>query len=254
MNKIFLILVILLCVIGAMIYRKYHVITYDAKNEYKMQVRSSIGCSYIIWFNITTWTNGKKILFKKTDASNKDEFIVFIGDLINDLFIYSRGNKQMGNHEPYMISYNNCSGTNNLGNLQPGVTTFADCKTSCLRNTACVGFTLTDKSEDTNKCYISENIDDIFKSSNCLFSELKLIKINDIPLKTSVKLAITLNNNNMIVYINDKIIKTFFLETIIDSGTITVTPDKLGFEGFTYFKYFDECLNHEKIKKYSIKL
>ena len=253
MNKLLIILIILICVIGVMIYKKYHVITYDAQEEYKITVSSSRGCSYIIWFNITTWTNGKKILFKKTDASNKDEFIVFIGDLTNDLFIYSRENK-----DNPMIPYNNCSGTNTLGNLTDA-TTFADCKNSCIGNTACVGFTLTDKmanSDETliNKCYISENTEDIFKSSNCLFSELKLIKINHIPLKTVVKLAITMENNNMNVYVNDKIIKSFFLETSITSGTITVTPDKFGFDGFTYFKYFDECLNHEKIKKYSIKL
>lgn len=234
-----------------MIYKKYHVIPYDAHEEYKITVSSSRGCSYIIWFNITTWTNGKKILFKKTDHSNKDDFIVFIGDLTNDLFIYSRENNSM-------IPYNNCSGTNNLGNLT-SATTFADCKTLCIGNTACVGFTLTkiansDTEQSTNKCYISENTEDIFKSSNCLFSELKLIKISNIPLKTVVKLAITLDNNNMNVYINDKIIKSFFLKTSITSGTITVTPDKLGFDGYTYFKYFDECLNHEKIKKYSIKL
>lgn len=248
MNKIILICVIgVIGVIGVMIYRKYHVITYDAQEEYKITVSSSRGCSYIIWFNITTWTNGKKILFKKTDDSNKDEFIVFIGDLTNDLFIYSRENNNP------MIPYNNCSGTNNLGNLTTA-TTFADCKTLCIGNTACVGFTLTKNSEETNQCYISENTDDIFKSSNCLFSELKLIKISNIPLKTVVKLAITLDNSNMNVYINDKITKSFFLETSITSGTITVTPDKLGFDGFTYFKYFDECLNHEKIKKYSIKL
>jgi hypothetical protein len=157
-----------------------------------------------------------------------------------------------------MIPYNNCSGTNTLGNLTDA-TTFADCKNSCIGNTACVGFTLTDKmanSDETliNKCYISENTEDIFKSSNCLFSELKLIKINDIPLQSVVKLAITLDNNNMIVYINDKITKTFFLKTTISPGTITVTPLDFGFIGFTYFKYFNECLNHEKIKKYSIKI
>ena len=71
MNKLLIILIILICVIGVMIYKKYHVITYDAQEEYKITVSSSRGCSYIIWFNITTWTNGKKILSKK-DKSLKN--------------------------------------------------------------------------------------------------------------------------------------------------------------------------------------
>jgi len=251
MNKI---LIVLVCLFGIMIYikyRKYHVITYDANSEYKIAVNSSYGCSYIIWFNIKTWNNGKKILFKKTDVNNKEELIIFIGDLTNDIYIYSNENSQM-------IPYNNCSGTDSFGKLKDNINTFADCKTSCLDNTSCVGFTLTDvdasNTDDKNKCYISENVEDIFKSSNCLFSELKLIKINDVPLQSAVKLAITLENNNMIVYINDRIIKSFFLKTTISPGTITVTPIGYGFIGFTYFKYFAECLNHEKIKKYSIKL
>ena len=251
MNKIlFLALIILLFVIGLMIYKKNNVITYDAKNEYKVSVHSSNGCSYIIWFNITTWTNGKKILFKKTNASKKDDFIVFIGDLTNDLYIYSTENVKS------FIPYNNCSGKDNVGILQNNINTYADCKTTCIKNDACIGFTLNADPDDPDKsnCYVSENTEDIFKSSNCLFSELKLIKINDIPLQTVVKLAITLDKNNMIVYMNDKIIKSFFLETNISPGTITVTPDNFGFIGFTYFKYVDECLNHEKIKKYSVKI
>jgi len=252
MNKLFIFILCIIGFIGFIFYKKNNILTYDAKNEYNITVRSSNGCSYIMWFNITTWTNGKKILFKKTNASNKNDFIVFIGDLTNDLYIYSTGNNKK---YTYMTPYNNCSGNNVFGTLQDN-NTFADCKTTCINNDSCIGFTFTGKKDPDNpdKCYISENIDDIFKSSNCLFSELKLIKINDIPLQSVVKLAITLDNNNMIVYINDKIIKTFFLETIISPGTITVTPNDFGFIGFTYFKYVDECLNHEKIKKYSIKI
>jgi hypothetical protein len=254
MNKIIVIMIIVfIIVLCVVIYRKSTIITHEAYEEYKINVNSSAECSYIIWFNIKTWDDNKKILFKK--SSDKDEFIVFIGELRNILYIYSSGNIKNGYPDtPYMISYNNClsDSKNVFGEKQTDVTS-ASCKEKCAGSTACVGFTFA--SDPSPACYISDNTDDIFESSNCLISELKLIEIKTpIPLQRLVKLAITLTSNNMIVYIDDKLINTFLLETTISAGSVTVTPTDFGFNGYTVFKYFTECLNHEKIKKYSIKL
>lgn len=268
MNKILIFIIIVLVCVIVVVYRKYTVIAYNAEKEYKISVNSSGECSYIIWFNIKTWNDKKKILFKKT--TEKDDFIVFIGDLRNIIYIYSIANDR------YMVPYNNCltDSTNTFGtpeSIDSQPATVAECKQKCIGSTSCVGFTFNiveqPETPDTSgsdgvtgttgipTCYISNNTEDIFKSSNCLFSELKLIEIKKlIPLQIVVKLAITVSNNNMIVYIDDKLINTFLLDSTISSGTITVTPDGFGFDGDTYFKYFTECLNHEKIKKYSIKL
>ena len=85
---------------------------------------------------------------------------------------------------------------------------------------------------------------------NTLLSELKLIEIKKpIPLQKLVKLAITFNNENMIVYMDDEIISSYYLApTTISPAIITVTPDLFGFTGYTYFKYINKCLNYQEIK------
>jgi len=264
--NVFVILIIL-CLIGTIIYiiyKHYTVLTYSANKEYTIDVNASKECSYIVWFNIETWNNGKKILFQKK-SNNIPTFIVFIGDLTNVLYIYTIANDKYDmpgiTFYPYMISYNDCNVERTFYKGVPTSKTFADCKKYC-RDNSCVGFVFAQGTGVTGGCYTSTNPEDIFKSTYAtetestnfcshVSSELKLIEIKKhIPLQTDVKLAITINDRNMIVYIDDEIITTYFLKsTPISSGTITVTPNSYGFTGYTHFKYLDKCLNYQEIKK-----
>lgn len=273
MNKI-LIFSILIClilfVIGVFIYRKYKVVSYNnATSQYTINITTNNKCSYIIWFNIETWNNGKKILFKKT-TGGMDDFIVFIGDLTNILYIYSQQNNnnpyitdiqdsENMTYNPIILPYNGCiTGiTGNAISAIPGITItdktdYNSCKTQCINNINCSGFIF-----NNNTCYSINSPNNIFTSRpsdslycSSLLSELKLIEIKKpIPLQKLVKLAITFNNENMIVYMDDEIISSYYLApTITSPAIITVTPDPFGFTGYTYFKYINKCLNYQEIK------
>jgi hypothetical protein len=234
-----------------------------------MNVSETNECSYIAWFTIDTWSDGKKILFEKS-VNGVDDFIVFIGDLTNVLYIYTTANVNYDKgittvFRSEMLPYNDCNVAKtfyNLGNTANNMQTFVDCQDWCIDNN-CVGFAFANGSTGgATGCYTSYNTQDIFTGSGftgytgttanfCsnISLQLKVIEVTHIPLQKLVKLIITINNGNMIVYIDDKLINTYFLKpTTISSGIITVIPTGYWFNGYTRFKYIEKCLNYQEIK------